>query len=79
MAAELGVTESRISHMRAEAISLLRHALPQVWADAPLEPVPPSAGAAARRRAAYCATVTAASDHRSRLDRPAPAATAVPI
>lgn len=70
LAQELGVSESRISHMRAEALSLMREAMTSV-----LNPVrsagrPP--GAAARRRAAYCADVASASDYRARLDRPAP-------
>lgn len=79
LAGELGVTESRISHMRAEATSLLREALHRTLADDAPDPSParPVAGVAARRRAAYCATVTSASDYRSRLDRPAPVA-AVP-
>lgn len=66
LAAELGVTESRVSHMRAQALSLLREALVAgLEAEAP----PPAQGVAARRRAAYCHAVATASDHRTRLSR----------
>jgi RNA polymerase sigma factor for flagellar operon FliA len=74
LAADLGVTESRISHMRAEAMSLLHEALDRALADEDDGPAvtEPATGVAARRRAAYCATVASASDYRNRLDRPAP-------
>jgi RNA polymerase sigma factor FliA len=57
IAAELGITESRVSQMRAEALVLLRDAL-----NRELDPdqAPPHArpkGAAARRREAYFAAV----------------------
>lgn len=80
LAAELGVTESRISHMRAEATSLLREALGRAWVDDGAAPVQdgPAGGVAARRRAAYCATVAQASDYRERLDRPEPVTLPVP-
>jgi RNA polymerase sigma factor for flagellar operon FliA len=70
IADDLGVTESRVSQMRAEAIVLLRAGM-----DAALEPqdarVPP-AGRAARRTAAYLAEVAAASSFKMRLSADAP-------
>ncbi|MGE3621017.1 MAG: sigma-70 family RNA polymerase sigma factor [Acidimicrobiia bacterium] len=77
LAAELEVTESRISQMRAEAVTLLRAALDAHLGAAPAEqaaaPVAP-ASAAARRRAAYCTAVGAAHDPRARLDLARPPA-----
>jgi RNA polymerase sigma factor FliA len=66
VARELGVTESRVSQMKAEALSLLREGL-----DATLEAevpggLPPS-GRVARRKAAYFAAVAAGSSYRDRL------------
>ena len=72
IADELGVSESRISQMRAEAVALLRAAM-----DANLEPerLAPEArpdGRLARRRASYYAAVATASTARARLDRAQP-------
>lgn len=73
LADELGVTESRISQMRAEALELLRDGI-QSQLDPSLvtkERVPD--GRVARRKAAYYAEVAAASDYRTRLDaKPVP-------
>jgi RNA polymerase sigma factor for flagellar operon FliA len=67
LAGELGVTESRISQMKAEALSLLREGL-----DATLEAdavsTLPTSGRVARRKAAYFAAVAAGSSYRARLD-----------
>ena len=58
LAQELGVTESRVSQMKAEALGLLRDGL-----DATLDPdaqaVEPAQGRVARRKAAYFAAVAA--------------------
>jgi len=67
IAAELGVTESRVSQLRSEALILLRdgmnaHLDPDVLA---AEPRPD--GRVARRKAAYYAAIAAASDYRARL------------
>jgi len=67
LARELGVTESRVSQMKAEALNLLREGL-----DAALETEatldgPPVSGRAARRKAAYFAAVAAGSSYRDRL------------
>ncbi|HET6750823.1 MAG TPA: sigma-70 family RNA polymerase sigma factor [Actinomycetes bacterium] len=68
IAAELGVTESRVSQLRGEALILLRDGL-----NAHLDPdaVPPSPrleGRVAKRRAAYHAAIGACSDFLARLD-----------
>jgi RNA polymerase sigma factor for flagellar operon FliA len=63
-AAELGVTESRISQMRAEALQLLRGGLTNVFAEQPAEP---ATGRAAKRHEAYYAAVAGNSDYRARL------------
>jgi RNA polymerase sigma factor for flagellar operon FliA len=67
LAKELGVTESRVSQMKAEALGLLREGL-----DATLDPeaqaARPPSGRVARRKAAYFAAVAAGSSYRDRLD-----------
>lgn len=66
IADELGVTESRISQMRAEALVLLREALEHI--DTDTQPKKNQAtGRVAKTRAAYVATVASSSDYRSRL------------
>ena len=65
LARELGVTESRVSQMRAEALSLIGEAMTTHLGEQSAPQVP---GVAARRRAAYAAAVGTASDFRSRLD-----------
>jgi RNA polymerase sigma factor for flagellar operon FliA len=67
LAAELGVSESRISQLRAEALTLLRDGM-----NAQLEPSLVSIGrrpdgCVARRRQAYYAEIAAHGDLRSRL------------
>jgi RNA polymerase sigma factor for flagellar operon FliA len=67
-AAELGVTESRVSQLRAEALLLLRDGM-----NANLDPELVTAparpdGCVARRRAAYQAAVAAGGDLRARLN-----------
>jgi RNA polymerase sigma factor for flagellar operon FliA len=66
LADELGVSESRISQMRAEALSLLKDGM-----NAQLEPdaVPDDRRSprVARRKAAYYAAIAANSDYRSRV------------
>ncbi len=79
LADELGVTESRISQMRAEALRLLRDGM-----NSQLDPemLPGGAGVAAgvgggaptgavaRRKAAYYAQIAARSSYRDRLSMP---------
>jgi len=67
LAAELGVSESRISQMRAEALALMKDGMnSQLEPDLLVEPC--AEGRVARRKAAYYATVSSSSDFRSRLD-----------
>ena len=68
LADELGVTESRISQMRAQALELLRDGL-NAQLDSDAAPVEPS-GVVGRRRAAYYAAIAARSDFRTRLSLP---------
>jgi RNA polymerase sigma factor for flagellar operon FliA len=67
IAAELGVTESRVSQLRAEALELLRDGLNAHLDPEALPPEPRPNGRPARRRAAYYAAIAAASDYRGRL------------
>ena len=61
----LGVTESRISQLRSEALAELREGI-----DAQYEPSrPPSEGRRGRRRATYVAAIAEASRWQARLDR----------
>jgi len=72
IADELGVSESRISQLRAEALDLLHRGITSQLApsELPAEPLPD--GRAARRRAAYYESVASGSDFRTRIsaDRP---------
>lgn len=69
IAAELGVTESRVSQMRAEALVLLRDALNHELDPSQVEPHARPQGSAARRRDAYFASV--AARHAASVRRPA--------
>lgn len=67
LAAELQVTESRISQMRAEALELLRDGMnSQLDPDRLVEP--PRSTRVANRKAAYYATVAQSSDFRTRME-----------
>jgi len=66
LARELGVTESRVSQMKAEALNLLREGIDATM-EAEAGPASPSAGRVARRKAAYFAAVAAGSSYRDRL------------
>jgi RNA polymerase sigma factor FliA len=68
IAAELGVTESRVSQLRAEALILLRDGLNALLDPDTLPAEPRPDGRLARRRAAYHAAIAACSDFRARLD-----------
>jgi len=70
LARELGVTESRVSQMKAEALALLREGLDATLevSDTDAASKPPSEGRVARRKAAYFAAVAAGSSYRDRLD-----------
>ena len=67
IAAELGVTESRISQLRGEALAMLRDGMnAQLDPELIAAPERPD-GCVARRRAAYHAAVAGGGDLRSRL------------
>jgi RNA polymerase sigma factor for flagellar operon FliA len=67
LAAELGVSESRVSQIRAEALQLLRDGM-NSQLDPDLVATPDRVGGCVhRRREAYFAAVAARSDYRSRL------------
>jgi RNA polymerase sigma factor for flagellar operon FliA len=67
LARELGVTESRVSQMKAEALGLLREGL-DATLDTEAQEEQPASGRVARRKAAYFAAVAAGSSYRDRLD-----------
>ena len=61
----LGVTESRISQLRSEALEMLREGIEsQYTPEAPVE----APGRVARRKANYAEAISSASDWRNRLD-----------
>jgi RNA polymerase sigma factor for flagellar operon FliA len=68
IAAELGVTESRISQLRAEALKMLRDGMNSQLAPDMLPPK--TTGVAANRREAYYATIASRSSFHARLALP---------
>jgi RNA polymerase sigma factor for flagellar operon FliA len=74
IAAELGVTESRVSQMRGEAVGLLRGSMNAHLGGVP-ETESPTDGLVARRREAYFASVGAHRDFRARLSTMSPVST----
>jgi RNA polymerase sigma factor for flagellar operon FliA len=69
IAAELGVTESRVSQLRAEALDLLRDGLNTHLDPELLAAKDRTAGCVARRRETYYSAIAAQGDLRSRLAR----------
>lgn len=69
LAAELGVTESRVSQLRAEALVLLRTALAAQLESGAGASVAPVSGVVARRRAAYTSAVEARNQARRQARR----------
>ncbi|MCA0437204.1 MAG: sigma-70 family RNA polymerase sigma factor [Austwickia sp.] len=67
LADRLGVTESRISQMRAEALRMLREGLNSQLDPAMVDEPDNTGGAVARRKAAYYAQIAARSSYRDRL------------
>ena len=68
IAAELGVTESRVSQLRAEALVLLKDGMNANLDPDNLHAEPRPGGRVARRKAAYYAAIATGSDFRTRLD-----------
>ncbi|HSP19439.1 MAG TPA: sigma-70 family RNA polymerase sigma factor, partial [Myxococcaceae bacterium] len=67
LAEELGVTESRISQLRAEALKMLKDGMNSQLAP---EMLPKATGVAANRREAYYATIASRSSFQARLGLP---------
>ena len=65
---ELGVSESRVSQLRAEALDLLRDGLNSQLDPHAVAELPHPAGRVARRKAAYFSAIAASSTSRARLD-----------
>jgi RNA polymerase sigma factor for flagellar operon FliA len=70
IAAELEVSESRVSQMRSEALGLMRDAMNSALDPALVAPAARPAGVAARRRDAYFAAVAARRTVAARLNGP---------
>ncbi len=70
IAAELEVTESRVSQMRTEALALLRDGMTAQLAPESLPAEERPNGRVARRKEAYYAAISARSDFRTRLSAP---------
>ena len=70
----LGVTESRVSQLRSDAIEMLRLGITSQYEDAPAEP---ETGRRAERRKQYANAIGEASDWRHRLDEGADLSTRI--
>jgi RNA polymerase sigma factor for flagellar operon FliA len=68
LADELGVSESRVSQLRAEALALLKDGMNAHLQPEAVAPEPRPNGRVAKRKAAYYAQVADGSNYRSRLD-----------
>ena len=77
IAAELDVTESRVSQMRTEALALLRDGMTAQLSPEALPAEERPDGRVARRKEAYYAAIAARSDFRARLSMPRPRAEAL--
>lgn len=66
--AELGVSESRVSQLRAEALDLLKDGINSQLDPAAVPELPNPTGRVARRKAAYFAAIAASSTSQARLD-----------
>jgi RNA polymerase sigma factor for flagellar operon FliA len=67
LADELGVSESRVSQLRAEALLLLKDGINSQLDPAAIVPEARPNGRVARRKASYYAQVASGSDYRTRL------------
>lgn len=67
LADELGVSPSRISQMRAEAVAMLKDGMTAQLDPESCPPSPTESTRVARRKAAYAAAVAGGSDFRSRI------------
>ena len=64
----LGVTESRISQLRSEALEMLREGIQAQYPGGAAGPAPEGVGRVAKRKANYAAAISTASDWGDRLD-----------
>ena len=65
----LGVTESRVSQLRSEALTMLKDGIEAQYAG-PVAPPEASIGRVARRKASYASAIAEASAWQNRLERP---------
>ena len=64
-----GVTESRVSQMRSEALTMMRDGIEAQYRVEPNDDLPaPPLGRVARRKAGYAEAIASASGWRTRLD-----------
>jgi RNA polymerase sigma factor for flagellar operon FliA len=64
----LGVTESRVSQLRSEALLMLREGIEAQYEGTPPQGAEPGTGRVARRKATYAAAISENSAWKSRLD-----------
>ncbi|MDP9436199.1 MAG: sigma-70 family RNA polymerase sigma factor [Actinomycetota bacterium] len=80
LAARLGVTESRVSQMRTEALTLMRGGIQAQYEEPAVAPAAAEPGRQAYRQAAYAAALAARSSYSSRLTRvPVPRQEPAPV
>jgi RNA polymerase sigma factor for flagellar operon FliA len=63
----LGVTESRVSQLRSEALGMLREGIEAQYSGSAVEGACTGAGRVARRKATYAAAIAGASEWKNRL------------
>ena len=71
----LGVTESRVSQLRSEALAMLREGIEAQYAGTPVASPEAAVGRVARRKANYAAAIAEASQWTRRLDPSSPTPT----
>ncbi len=82
LAADLGVSVSRISQLRTDAFEMLREGITAQYADSAEAPRPASQKNPTRvdqRKAAYASAISARRNWKSRLDAPTPVTASAPL
>jgi RNA polymerase sigma factor for flagellar operon FliA len=64
----LGVTESRVSQLRSEALLMLREGIEAQYQGAPVQEAEPGSGRVARRKATYATAISGEQGWKTRLD-----------
>jgi RNA polymerase sigma factor for flagellar operon FliA len=64
----LGVTESRVSQLRSEALLMLREGIEAQYTGAPVQEAEPGTGRVARRKATYASAIQGEQGWKTRLD-----------